>query len=419
MSAAVPTADLLVAAIGASPANAARYAPHLAEGCRVYGIDTPGRLAAFLAQIGVESGALRWVREIWGPTDTQRRYEGRADLGNTQPGDGARFKGRGLIQTTGRANYASVTRRLRARGFDCPDFEAEPQALEEPRWACLSACDFWDRERLNALADAGQFVKIGRAINRGNPNSPYRANHEAERIALWARAKGAVGPMPQPAPETAATAPPAPLPVPQEPLVKPKKPWSDPLPVDPINAPHGEAMHPALIPFVAEALSTVVPKLGELFAKSDTAKRNVKALEIAANVAKDAIGARNEQEMVDTILTDEASAQRVREAIEANWFKLEEAREKSIAAAREFNAAREQLTSVRTVLGTGLTFIEFYSLVLTLGAFSGAAIVLFGDFANELKVMVVSLVLVAGAVATREFWLGGSRLDEARKAEQG
>ncbi len=69
-------------------------------------INTPARAAAFLAQVGHESGQLRYLREIWGPTPAQVRYEGRADLGNAQPGDGKRFMGRGLIQITGRKNYA-------------------------------------------------------------------------------------------------------------------------------------------------------------------------------------------------------------------------------------------------------------------------------------------------------------------------
>ena len=65
------------------------------------------RVAAFIAQIGHESGQLVYVREIWGPTPTQAKYEGRKDLGNTVPGDGFKYRGRGLIQITGRANYAA------------------------------------------------------------------------------------------------------------------------------------------------------------------------------------------------------------------------------------------------------------------------------------------------------------------------
>ena len=109
------TPALLAQAVGCTPMRAELFAGHLAEACAAYHITTPERLAAFLAQIGHESASLRYVAEVWGPTTTQQRYEGRKDLGNTQSGDGSRYRGRGLIQTTGRANYAAVRDRLRRR----------------------------------------------------------------------------------------------------------------------------------------------------------------------------------------------------------------------------------------------------------------------------------------------------------------
>ena len=113
----------------------------------------------------------------------QGRYEGRADLGNTKPGDGFRFRGRGLIQVTGRANHAAARDRLRARfGGGVPDFEELPDRLAEPQWAALSAGDFWDRHGLNALADAGDFMRITKAINGGT-------NGYADRVARLETAK--------------------------------------------------------------------------------------------------------------------------------------------------------------------------------------------------------------------------------------
>lgn len=126
---------------------------------------TDDRRAAFLAQIGHETGGLRWIEEIWGPTKAQRRYEGREDLGNTQPGDGYRFRGRGLIQTTGRANYEALTGRLDS--LRCPDFQTNPDALLRPRWAALSAADYWLRKNLNTPADSGDFLTLTRRINGG------------------------------------------------------------------------------------------------------------------------------------------------------------------------------------------------------------------------------------------------------------
>lgn len=166
----------LVELYGCPFVRAANFAPYLNQAMWDNGIVTPARIRAFLAQIGHESGRLQYVREIWGPTPAQRRYEGRADLGNSDPGDGHRYMGRGLIQITGRANYAAVSAAL-GEGF-----LAYPSLLETPRWASLSAGWFWGSRGLNALADAGQFDAITRRINGGQ-------NGRADRIALHASAQ--------------------------------------------------------------------------------------------------------------------------------------------------------------------------------------------------------------------------------------
>ena len=133
------------------------------------------RVAAFIAQIGHESGQLKYVKEIWGPTAAQARYEGRADLGNTHLGDGSKFRGRGLIQITGRANYKACGEAL---GLD---LIKQPELLEKPQHACTSAAWFWATRGLNTLADAGQFETISRRINGG-------LNGLADRQMLYARA---------------------------------------------------------------------------------------------------------------------------------------------------------------------------------------------------------------------------------------
>lgn len=124
-----------------------------------YCIVGTARVAAFIAQVGHESGQLRWVREIWGPTAQQAGYEGRADLGNAQKGDGSKYRGRGLIQITGRANYAACGEAL---GLD---LISNPELLEQPQHAAMSAAWFWSTNGLNTLADQGQFAKITRRIN--------------------------------------------------------------------------------------------------------------------------------------------------------------------------------------------------------------------------------------------------------------
>ena len=140
-----------------------------------YQIIGPKRLAAFIAQIGHESGQLKYVKEIWGPTAAQEKYEGRKDLGNTVAGDGSKYRGRGLIQITGRANYIACGEGL---GLD---LIKQPELLEKPQHACMSAAWFWASKGLNTLADADQFDKITRRINGGQ-------NGAADRQALYARA---------------------------------------------------------------------------------------------------------------------------------------------------------------------------------------------------------------------------------------
>ncbi len=176
----IVTADQLRAIVPDAGGRAGLYAAPLSAAMARFAITTPQRAAAFLAQVGHESGQLRYAKEIWGPTPAQARYEGRADLGNTQSGDGKRFMGRGLIQITGRANYISCGAGL---GLD---LVSHPELLEQPEGACLSAGWFWSTRHLNDLADAGMFTAITRRINGGE-------NGLVDRQMLWARAKSILG----------------------------------------------------------------------------------------------------------------------------------------------------------------------------------------------------------------------------------
>lgn len=120
-------------------------------------ISTPVRQAAFLAQLCHESGSLNYVRELADGS----AYEGRADLGNTQPGDGKKYRGRGLIQVTGRANYAACGAAL---GLDLVN---QPELLEQPGPAARSAGWFWQHKNLNGVADAGKFGTLCKLVNGG------------------------------------------------------------------------------------------------------------------------------------------------------------------------------------------------------------------------------------------------------------
>ena len=307
------TPALLAQATGCSPVRAELFAGHLVEACGAYAISaTPEPLASFLAQIGPESASLRYVAEVWGPTPSQKRYEGRKDLGNIEPGDGSRYRGRGLIQTTGRANYAAVRDRLRRRlGPEVPDFEAEPDLLEHIRWAVWSAADYWDWRGLNTLAASGaaaDFERITRRINGG-------LNGQPDRLARWKRAREALHI------ETPAAV--------KESLTAATTPEVTTMPLPAILG--------ALLPTLIES----VPKLGKLFGSgSEVAERNVKAAELAMQIAQDALGARNAQEAVEIAKADPAAAAKAAEAIEARWLELTEAGGDGIAGARKADEAR-------------------------------------------------------------------------------
>ena len=174
------TKEQIAAGMGIPVARADIYDDWLNETMVLYRIDNRNRMAAFLAQLAVESGGLRWFKEIWGNTRAQLRYEGRRDLGNTVKGDGKRFMGRGAIQLTGRANYRKVTQWIRKVVKDAPDFEANPHLLELPRWGCLAAGAFWDWNNINSLADKQAFTAVSKRVNGGY-------NGLAERKKYWAR----------------------------------------------------------------------------------------------------------------------------------------------------------------------------------------------------------------------------------------
>lgn len=177
------TPELLAQAAGIPVARAALWVGPLQSAALYAQLTTPKRLAAFIAQVGHESAGFRYVREVWGNTPAQLRYEGRADLGNKVPGDGKRYMGRGLLQVTGRANYRRVSERL--SGMGAPDFEQCPLALEEPQWAALSAADYWLDRQLNRYADAEDWRGLTKRINGGY-------NGLADRLARHERAKAAL-----------------------------------------------------------------------------------------------------------------------------------------------------------------------------------------------------------------------------------
>lgn len=149
-------------------ANAAAVIVALNRYGAKFGLDQPHRLAQFLPQLMHESLDFRYDREVWGPTPAQRRYEGRKDLGNTQPGDGELYMGRTGIQITGRANYAAFRDWCRAN-IDprAPDFVVAPDKVNTDPWEGLAPIWYWSTRKLNRAADEGDAEMITRKINGG------------------------------------------------------------------------------------------------------------------------------------------------------------------------------------------------------------------------------------------------------------
>lgn len=141
-----------------------------------FGITTALRMAHYLAQIAHESGELRYTKELASGAE----YEGRKDLGNTKKGDGVRYKGRGLIQLTGKANYKAYKEYC---GFDVV---AKPELLEQPLGAVRSSMWYWKTHDLNALADKDDVKAVTKRINGGY-------NGLAARQKYLDRAKKALG----------------------------------------------------------------------------------------------------------------------------------------------------------------------------------------------------------------------------------
>ncbi len=168
-----------------------------------FDINTPARQAAFIGQCQHESGNFKFVKEnlnysakalraTWPsrfPDDeTALAYERQPEkiankvyagrMGNTEDGDGGKYIGRGLIQTTGRENYTHCGQAL---GIDLVN---QPELLEQPKYAALSAGWFWNKKGLNALADAGDFDTMTKRINGGTLGLEDRKHHIAKALEI-------------------------------------------------------------------------------------------------------------------------------------------------------------------------------------------------------------------------------------------
>lgn len=217
----------LLEAVTIRHALAVQWLPHISQAAHRYQIDTsPRRIAAWLATIAHESARLTSVVEnlnysahglaqTWpsryadmtgAPNATAIRiarrqedianltYAGRMGNGSAGSGDGWRYRGRGLIQITGRSNYAAS-----GIALGLPDLLERPELLEQPHYAALSAAEWWHRHGCNQLADTGDLAAVTRKVNGGLTGLD-------DRLKLYSAALAYLGGNPIPHPRTEGSA---------------------------------------------------------------------------------------------------------------------------------------------------------------------------------------------------------------------
>lgn len=204
---------IIAAACGASILRSAQWTAPLQTACDKYEINTPSRAAAFLATCGVESARLTALVENMNysaagllstfpthfdeaeaeqyankpPMIANRVYAGRNGNGDEASGDGWRFRARAVIGITGRRNYL-----LCGVGLEL-DLINHPELLEQDANSAMAGAWYWYNRNLNALADAGQFLALSKAVNLGSATSKAMPNSYSERLALYTAAKKSMG----------------------------------------------------------------------------------------------------------------------------------------------------------------------------------------------------------------------------------
>lgn len=155
-------------------ANAQSFLNALTQYGPKFGLDKPHRFVQLTCQVMLETGEFRYDKEIWGPTEAQKGYDTRTDLGNTaaKDGDGKRYAGRGTIQITGKANYEAFTKWVHINitspaNMATPDFVKNPDLINTDPYEGLVAIWYWTSRNLNKYADTGNIEMITKKINGG------------------------------------------------------------------------------------------------------------------------------------------------------------------------------------------------------------------------------------------------------------
>lgn len=464
------TPDLLVNAIGCSRAASVRFVGPLDETWRLFSISTAGRLAMFFAHTGHESASLARQTEsldysverllevfgrhrisqaeceALGRTPTRQADQvaianivyggsyGVRQLGNTQPGDGWRYRARGPIGLTGRGNYITLRKRLRLLiGPEVLDFEANPEALEEPRWGALSAGDFWDRHGLNRLADAGDFEATTRAINggmNGHADRLVRLQRARAALAGWRPDGATISPAPAPTQLPAPAAPPtASFPAGEA------GPPENIMPLPAIVASAAMSMAPDLLRGLGNTLINIFSPVAKQKVTAELARHGVGSSEAdqiftaAVTAARTVTGIDDPVQATAEVIKTPAVVQQVEDDTLDTLERLAPLLDKlngwESQALKESDESREAAAR-RAMLVQGdrlfvdakwfkLSFIEFLSLLFVCISAGGAlALALAKVLDEQMLGAIVTLMLIAGYTGVREFWLGGSRGSTAK-----
>ena len=366
------TPALLRAMMPAAGARAEQFADALAAARVRWVGDDPIEVAHWLAQLAHESGQLRYTRELADGS----AYEGRTNLGNTQPGDGRRFRGRGLIQLTGRANYA---RYAAAAGVDVV---GAPELLEQLPGAADSAGWFWSANRIGerTAGATDRVLAVTRIVNGGT-------NGIEERRRFYGAALAALGSIAAPRPAEHPSAPPlapsAPVPAPAPAPSGESPDYGKPAPMVPILP---------IITAVLPSIISAIPELGKLFGSgSEVSQRNIAGATKVLEAVTQATGAVNAVDAAEKIAADPAQADAARQAVQAIWFELVEAGGGGIDGARKADAARGS----EWVWYRSASFMIALPLLLILSA--AVASILFpalgGDWPPDTRTAVVTLIV--------------------------